>query len=332
MNAIDPNPVEPALLAVDTLTKSFPSPGGLFAPGAGTVKAVAGVSFTIGRGEVLGLVGESGSGKTTVGQSVLRLIEPSAGRVTFDGVDVTAAGAAEMRALRRRMQMVFQDPFASLNPRMRIYDTIAEPLEIHHLADSRAERRERVAELLALVGLHPDHAKRYPHEFSGGQRQRIGIARALATEPDFVVADELVSALDVSIQAQILALIERLQGQLGLAMLLVAHDLAVVQYLARRVAVMYLGTIVEIGPTEAVYAAPAHPYTRALLSAIPSAEPERRRQRVILEGDMPSPLNPPSGCRFRTRCPFALPRCAEEEPVLRDVGGRHQKACLRDDI
>ncbi|MGY6249838.1 ABC transporter ATP-binding protein [Bosea thiooxidans] len=320
------------LLSVSGLSKSFTLESGLFGKSTASVQAVDQVSFEIAPGEVLGLVGESGSGKTTIGQSLLRLTEPTAGQVTFDGIDVTRAKGEALRRLRRRMQIVFQDPFASLDPRMRIGDAIAEPLEIHKIGANRAERTERVRELLALVGLRPDFARRYPHEFSGGQRQRVGIARALATSPDFIVADELVSALDVSIQAQVLSLIEDLQKRFGLAMLLVAHDLAVVQYLASRVAIMYLGRLVEIGPTAEVYGRPQHPYTRALLSAIPSPQPGRRTKRVILQGEIPSPLNPPSGCRFRTRCPHALPACGDARPELRAVSAGHAKACIRDDI
>jgi oligopeptide/dipeptide ABC transporter ATP-binding protein len=315
------------LLSVRDLAKTFPVEQGLFGRAVAHVRAVDGVSFDVAPGEVLGLVGESGSGKTTVGQAILRLIEPNDGRVVFDGADVRAASPAEMRRLRKRMQIVFQDPFASLDPRMRIEDAIAEPLDAHGMV-----RGNRVGELLELVGLRPDFARRYPHEFSGGQRQRIGIARALATSPDFLVADEPVSALDVSIQAQVLALIESLQARLGLAMLLVAHDLAVVQYLARRVAIMYMGRIVEIGATDDVYHRPRHPYTRALLSAVPVARGGPKRTRTVLKGDPPSPLDPPSGCRFRTRCPHALPACAEATPTLRAAIGAHAVACLRDDI
>ena len=315
------------LLSVNDLAKRFAVEQGLFGRAVAHVRAIDGVSFDLAPGEVLGLVGESGSGKTTVGQAILRLIEPDDGTVVFDGTDVRAASAADMRRLRRRMQIVFQDPFASLNPRLRIEDAIAEPLDAHGLP-----RGSRVAELLELVGLRPEFARRYPHEFSGGQRQRIGIARALATSPDFVVADEPVSALDVSIQAQVLALIESLQTRFGLAMLLVAHDLAVVQYLARRVAIMYMGRIVEIGVTDDVYHRPRHPYTRALLSAVPAARGGPARTRMILKGDPPSPLDPPSGCRFRTRCPHALPACAEATPPLRAAIGGHAVACIRDDI
>lgn len=302
-----------------------------FTVGNGVVKAVDDVTFSISKGETFGLVGESGCGKTTTGRAILRLIEPTAGQVTFDGADILALSPSALRAQRRQMQIVFQDPYASLNPRMTIGEAIAEPLVIHGIG-SAASRRDRVAELLGVVGLDGDYIRRYPHEFSGGQRQRIGIARALATSPDFLVADEPVSALDVSIQAQVLALIESLQARLGLAMLLVAHDLAVVQYLARRVAIMYMGRIVEIGATDDVYHRPRHPYTRALLSAVPVARGGPKRTRTVLKGDPPSPLDPPSGCRFRTRCPHALAACAEATPTLRAAIGAHAVACLRDDI
>jgi oligopeptide transport system ATP-binding protein len=321
-----------ALLSVRDLSKNFAVEAGLFGRAVAQVRAVDGVSFDVAPGEVLGLVGESGSGKTTVGQAVLRLTEPSGGEVIFDGADVRAASAEEMRMLRKRMQIVFQDPFASLDPRMRVADAIAEPLDAHGLAGDKQARAARVGELLELVGLRAEFAQRYPHEFSGGQRQRIGIARALATAPDFVVADEPVSALDVSIQAQVLTLIESLQARFGLAMLLVAHDLAVVQYLARRVAIMYMGRIVEIGATDDVYHHPRHPYTRALLSAIPAARGGGVRVRTVLKGDPPSPLNPPSGCRFRTRCPHAIAACAEATPALRGGADGHLAACIRDDI
>jgi oligopeptide transport system ATP-binding protein len=321
-----------ALLSVRDLSKNFAVEAGLFGRAVAQVRAVDGVSFDVAPGEVLGLVGESGSGKTTVGQAVLRLTEPSGGEVNFDGVDVRAASAEEMRMLRKRMQIVFQDPFASLDPRMRVVDAIAEPLDAHGIAGDMRARAARVGELLELVGLRAEFAQRYPHEFSGGQRQRIGIARALATSPDFVVADEPVSALDVSIQAQVLTLIESLQARFGLAMLLVAHDLAVVQYLARRVAIMYMGRIVEIGATDDVYHHPRHPYTRALLSAIPAARGGGVRVRTVLKGDPPSPLNPPSGCRFRTRCPHAIAACAEATPALRGGADGHLAACIRDDI
>ncbi|UFN48367.1 ABC transporter ATP-binding protein [Roseomonas sp. OT10] len=325
------------LLAVEGLRKWFPQkPGGLGrlsgrAPTA--VQAVTDVSFTLRRGEVLGLVGESGSGKTTIGQCVMRLHEPSAGRIMFDGTDVAALPSRAMRPLRQRMQMVFQDPYASLNPRLRVGDSIAEPLETFGLLKTRAERTDRVAELLETVGLRADHAGRYPHEFSGGQRQRIGIARAIAPGPELIVADEPVSALDVSVQAQIVALIEELRARLGLTMLLIAHDLAVVEYVSDRVAVLYLGRVMEIGPAREVYRTPRHPYTRALLSAVPEARPHADRgPRIVLRGDIPSPLNPPSGCPFRTRCPEAVPACGDAVPPLRDVGADHAVACIRQEI
>ncbi|MCC7283935.1 MAG: ABC transporter ATP-binding protein [Acetobacteraceae bacterium] len=319
------------LVEVAGLAKHYPMRAGLFGQKR-LVRAVAGVDLAIARSEVLGLVGESGSGKTTVGRCVLRLVEPTAGSLRFDGHDLLAADPAAMRRLRRRMQIVFQDPFGSLDPRRRVLDLVAEGLDIHGLADA-AGRAGRVAALLALVGLDPAHAGRLPHEFSGGQRQRIGIARALALEPDFIVADEPVSALDVSVQAQIVALLADLRARLGLSMLFISHDLAVVRHLSDRVAVMYLGRIVETAPTEALFDAPRHPYTRALLEAAPEPDPARRgRARTKLAGDPPSPADPPSGCAFRTRCVHALARCAEAVPALREVAPGHAKACIRDDI
>jgi oligopeptide/dipeptide ABC transporter ATP-binding protein len=314
-------PQADAILSVDSLKKSF-----------GEVKAVENVSFELRRGEVMGLVGESGSGKTTVGRLVLRLMEPTAGTVRFDGTELTTLSRERMRTIRKRMQIVFQDPFSSLNPHMTVGEALEEPLLVHGLRGRRADRRARVEELMSLVGLHPSHAERFPHEFSGGQRQRVGIARALASEPEFVVADEAVSALDVSIQAQIINLLKELQRSFQLTMLFISHDLGVVRYLADRTMVMYLGRIVEIGLTEDLFASPRHPYTRALLSAIPDPDPSARRERIILKGDVPSPINPPSGCVFRERCPFALPACADTVPTLRAVSGTHQHACLRDDI
>jgi oligopeptide/dipeptide ABC transporter ATP-binding protein len=296
------------------------------------LRAVDGVSFTIGRGEVLGLVGESGSGKTSVGRLILRIIEPSAGSITFDGTDISRLPASALRPYRRRMQMVFQDPFSSLNPRMTIGDAIAEPLAIHRIGDTSAKRREKVAELLRLVGLSAEDARRYPHAFSGGQRQRIGIARALASSPDLLVADEPVSALDVSIQAQVVNLLLDLQARLGLSVLFIAHDLAVVEHIAKRIAVMYLGRIVEIAESRTLCRRPLHPYTEALLSAVPVADPGAKSARKVLKGEIPSPIDPPSGCVFRNRCAYALPACAQERPVLRDAGGGRLKACIRDDI
>jgi oligopeptide/dipeptide ABC transporter ATP-binding protein len=309
------------LLSVRDLAKHFPSR-------AGAVRAVDGVSFDVRRGTIVGLVGESGSGKTTVGRCVLRLIEPSAGRLLFDGVDLLTLPERAMRGYRRRLQIVFQDPYSSLNPRLRVGEIIGEAIDTHRIARGAA-RRERIADLLGRVGLDPEHARRYPHEFSGGQRQRIGIARALAVEPDFIVADEPVSALDVSVQAQILNLIQDLQQAYGLTVLFIAHDLSVVEYLCDEVVVMYLGRVMEHGPSRAVYAAPRHPYTQALLSASPVPDPQSRRPRVVLRGDIPSPLDPPSGCVFRTRCPFAVEACANVVPSPDPVGPDHLVACIR---
>jgi oligopeptide/dipeptide ABC transporter ATP-binding protein len=294
----------------------------------GAVRAVDGVDLDIHRGETLGLVGESGCGKSTLGNALLRLVEPTGGQVFFDGTEVTALGRRQLRALRRRAGMVFQDPFASLDPRRTVAQTVAEPLQVHHLRSGRADRAARVAELLELVGLDPAVAGRYPHEFSGGQRQRVGIARALAGEPDFLVCDEAIASLDVSVQAQVLNLLRRLQGQLGLSLLFISHDLSAVRHVADRIAVMYLGRIVEVGPAHAVGADPQMPYTQALLSAVPSAHPsvERTRERIVLSGDVPSPAAVPSGCRFRTRCPSAFDACPEVDPALQPVGAPGQLA------
>ena len=315
------------LLEVKNLKKYFPIRGGIFSRVVANVKAVEDVSFAVKRGEVVGLVGESGSGKTTVGRTILRLIEPTAGEVWFDGVDITKVNKATMREYRKRMQIIFQDPFASLNPRMSVGDIIGEAMTIHNLAKGR-EREQRVAALLERVGLSPNHMRRYPHEFSGGQRQRIGIARALAVDPDFIVADEPVSALDVSIQAQVVNLLLDLKEELGLTLLFIAHDLGVVEYISDRVVVMYLGRIMEIAPSKELYTNPIHPYTEALLSAVPIPDPTVKRERIILQGDMPSPINPPSGCVFRTRCPLATKECAEVVPPLEEVSPGHFKACI----
>jgi oligopeptide transport system ATP-binding protein len=314
------------------LDVTFPVRDGLFErAGEGGLRAVNDVSFAIRPREVLGLVGESGSGKTTTGRAVLRLLRPTGGNVRFDGVDITGFDRAAMRPLRRRMQMIFQDPYSSLNPRLKVRDIVKEALVIHGIGTMQ-DRDERVVEMLRRVGLSPDAMERYPHEFSGGQRQRIGIARALAVGPDFVVADEPVSSLDVSVQAQVLNLLLDLQQSLGLAMLFIAHDLAVVQFVSDRVAVMYLGRIMEIAPAGALYERPRHPYTVALLEAVPEPDPARRRHRTALRGEIPSPFAPPSGCVFRTRCPHAVADCAETVPDLVEIAPGHSKACIRDDI
>ncbi|CAM5763032.1 ABC transporter ATP-binding protein [Labrys miyagiensis] len=296
------------------------------------VRAVEDVSFDIGRGEVLGLVGESGSGKSTLGRAVLRMTEPTEGRIHLEGRDITHLSRRELRPLRPRMQLIFQDPFSSLNPRMTVRQIIAAPLVIQRPDLGEPARSARVVEALELVGLSGQYADRYPHEFSGGQRQRIGIARAFVTEPSFLVADEPVSALDVSIQAQIVNLLVSIQKRLNLTILFISHDLAVVGYLCDRVAVMYLGRIVEIAPTKALFRSPRHPYTEALLSAVPVPDPTVRRSRIILRGDVPSPINPPSGCAFRTRCRYVLDACAQAVPPLRQTAGGHSVACIRDDI
>ncbi len=321
-----------ALVEVEDLRVWFPvHGGGVLRRREGDVKAVDGVSFEVRRGETLGLVGESGCGKSTTGLALLRLIEPTGGTVRFDGDDVTRLDRKGLRTLRRRMAMVFQDPYASLNPRLSVGGIISEPLQIHGLHDGKAARRQRVGDLLELVGLRAEYRDRYPHELSGGQRQRVGIARALAAEPDFVVCDEPIAALDVSVQAQVMNLLADLQGELGLTYLFIAHDLSAVQHLSDRIAVMYLGRIVEVAERDELATDPEHPYTRALLSAIPVPNPaeERRRTRIILEGDLPSPVDPPSGCNFRTRCPQVFEPCPSVDPALQPVGAGtgHVAAC-----
>ena len=332
MNAVAAAPpaAEP-LVEGRGLVKYFPVRGGLLRRTVGHAKAVDDVSFTLAPGEVVGLVGESGSGKTTVGRTMLRLTEPTRGEVRFGGADITNLARPELREYRRRMQIIFQDPYASLDPRMLVQDMIGEALEIHGLAEGGA-MLDRIAELLRRVGLEPEPMRRYPHEFSGGQRQRIGIARALAVDPGFVVADEPVSALDVSIQAQVMNPLRDLQDDLDLTMLFIAHDFSVVEYVSNRVIVMHLGRIMETAPGAELYRSPRHPYTEALLSAAPVPDPTIKRNRIILEGDIPSPINPPSGCVFRTRCPYATADWAGVVPELRPVGPGHAKACIRDDI
>ena len=317
------------LLRVQDLRVHFPLPGrGLLQRSAGAVKAVDGVSFDLACGQTLGLVGESGCGKSTTGLAVLRMQPVTGGRIVFEGQDITHQ-QARTGTFRRRMQMVYQDPYGSLNPRMKVRDLVGEPLQVHGLAGSRSAYDDRVGALLQTVGLLPDMAQRYPHEFSGGQRQRIAIARALALEPSLIICDEPVSALDVSIQAQVVNVLMDLQARLGLAYLFIAHDLAVVRHISQRVAVMYLGRIVELAARDDLYREPLHPYTKALLSAVPVADPlaERRRQRVVVHGEVPSALNPPSGCRFHTRCPHVTQRCRDEDPILRDMGGGRAVAC-----
>jgi oligopeptide transport system ATP-binding protein len=315
------------LLEVKNLKVHFPVKRGMFSPAREFVKAVDEVSFSIAPGETLGLVGESGCGKTTLGRAIVRLVEPTAGSIFLEGADITRMEGAALRAQRRRLQMIFQDPYGSLNPRMTVEDLVGEALDIHGLAENKSARQKRVGELLRAVGLDATYAQRYPHEFSGGQRQRIGIARSLAVEPKLIVCDEPVSALDVSVQAQIINLLQDLQQQRGLAYLFIAHDLAVVEHISQRVMVMYLGKIVELADAKAIIGAPKHPYTQALISAVPVVDPDSKRQRIILPGDVPSPIHPPSGCPFHPRCPVAEARCRTEIPALREIGPGHFAAC-----
>ncbi|MED1874609.1 oligopeptide/dipeptide ABC transporter ATP-binding protein [Brevibacillus borstelensis] len=315
-----------ALVEVKQLKKYYPITGGIFGRTIGHVKAVDDVSFAIRKGEAFGLVGESGSGKSTTGRTILRLTDKTAGEVKYKGVDLHAVSKQELRRLRPSMQFIFQDPYSSLNPRLRVGDAIGEALMDHGLAD-KSEIRERVQEVLSLCGLAPYHIDRFPHEFSGGQRQRIGIARSIILQPEFIVADEPVSALDVSIQAQIINLFSDLQEKKELTYLFISHDLSVVEHLCTRIGVMYLGSLVEIAPRDELFARPLHPYTRALLSAVPIPDPRLKRERIVLRGDIPSPANPPKGCKFHTRCPLATDRCKEEVPVLRLADSNHQVAC-----
>ena len=316
-----------ALLEVDQLQVHFPVKAGLFRRDHETVKAVDGVTFSLAAGETLGLVGESGCGKTTLGRAIMRLADPTAGAIRLDGEDITRMTGNALRARRRKFQMIFQDPFGSLNPRMTVEQIVGEALDIHPLADGKEARRLRIAELLKAVGLDAAYAQRYPHEFSGGQRQRIGIARALAVEPELIICDEPVSALDVSVQAQIINLLCDLQQQRGIAYLFIAHDLAVVEHISRRVMVMYLGRVVELADAKTIIRSPQHPYTQALISAVPVVDPDSKRSRIVLAGDVPSPIHPPAGCPFHPRCPVAVARCKTEVPGLREVNDGHWVGC-----
>ena len=319
------------ILKVRDLKMHFPITKGIVIQRqVGSIKAVDGLDFDLYRGETLGLVGESGCGKSTTGRAILQLYKPTDGSVVFEGQELTTIGSGDLRRMRRRMQMIFQDPYASLNPRMTVGSIVGEPLEVHNIGANRKERQERVQELLKIVGLNPYFINRYPHEFSGGQRQRIGVARALAVNPSFIVCDEPISALDVSIQAQVINLLEDLQQDLGLTYLFIAHDLSVVRHISDRIAVMYLGKIVELADRDELYANPMHPYTQALLSAVPIPDPEieKKRQRIILEGDVPSPANPPKGCNFNTRCPRVMDICRQRDPEFKDGGNGHFVACF----
>ena len=325
---VNSSPTNPPLLDVRDLKVYFPVKHGIFSRAREFVKAVDGVTFHVNPGETLGLVGESGCGKTTLGRAIVRLTDPSSGEILLEGENLAKMNGSSLRARRRKLQMIFQDPYGSLDPRMTIEDCIGEALDIHHLAENKSARKKRIAELLQSVGLDVNYAQRYPHEFSGGQRQRIGIARALAVEPKLIICDEPVSALDVSVQAQIINLLQDLQQSHGIAYLFIAHDLAVVEHISHRVMVMYLGKIVELAEAKALIRSPKHPYTQALISAIPEIDPKTKRQRIVLKGDVPSPINPPSGCPFHPRCPIAeFPKCESEIPPLREVATNHWAAC-----
>ena len=325
------NGAQESILSVRDLKMYFPiTKGVIIQRQVGSIKAVDGLNFDLYRGETLGLVGESGCGKSTTGRAILQLYKPTDGSVLFEGQELTTINSGDLRRMRRRMQMIFQDPYASLNPRMTVGSIVGEPLEVHSIGDSRKDRQDRVQELLKIVGLNPYFINRYPHEFSGGQRQRIGVARALAVNPSFIVCDEPISALDVSIQAQVINLLEDLQQELGLTYLFIAHDLSVVRHISDRIAVMYLGKIVELTDRDELYANPMHPYTQALLSAVPIPDPEieKKRQRIILEGDVPSPASPPKGCNFNTRCPRVMDICRQNDPEFKEAGDGHYVACF----